>query len=299
MYDDSNIFILWLMHVLRSLRPEQWLKNIVVFAALIFSAQLTNVNSLILTAAGFCVFCMLSSAIYLFNDICDRERDLNHPVKKLRPIASGAVSVSMAGTIAVILILIGLISALLINKTFLLAASCFLLLNIFYSLALKQIVIIDVMSIAMGFVIRAVAGGYAIKVHISPWLVLCTFLLALFLGLSKRRHEFILLDQGASEHRKLLKEYSPYFLDQMISIVTTSTLILYILYTMLGELKVKMNVQNLELTIPFVLYGIFRYLYLVHKKSEGGSPARTFFHDPSLLINVILWSVVAIFLIYG
>jgi 4-hydroxybenzoate polyprenyltransferase len=284
--------------LLKALRPDQWIKNVVVFAALIFAAELGNKVLLFHSLLAFVIFCLASSAVYLFNDVCDRERDSRHPIKMHRPIASGQVSVKTALIFSAILTIIILVPSFLMWPGFGVIVAGYIVINVLYSLVLKNIVILDVMVIALGFVLRAVGGGMIINVHISPWLILCTLLLALFLGFAKRRHELELLKETAQSHRFLLREYSPYFLDQMIAVVTTSTLILYILYTMLGELKVRMKVQYLELTIPFVLYGIFRYLYLVHQKRKGGSPTQTLLRDPHLLVNVVLWAAVAIFLIY-
>jgi 4-hydroxybenzoate polyprenyltransferase len=286
------------MKFFHTLRADQWLKNIVLFAALIFSGTFRNPEVTAQAALGFIVFCLLSSAIYLFNDICDKEQDKHHPTKKDRPIASGDVSLSTGAIYALILALLGItLSFLFFSKTFTFCAIAFLGLNILYSLIFKKVVILDVMAISLSFVIRAIAGGFAIQVHISPWLVLCTLLLATFLGLSKRRHEIFLLDDAGVEHRPLLKDYSLYFLDQMIAVVTTSTLIVYILYTLLGEIKTHHGVAHMEWTIPFVMYGIFRYLFLVHRKHQGGSPTRTFFSDLPLIINVLFWAALSIILI--
>jgi 4-hydroxybenzoate polyprenyltransferase len=287
--------------IITLLRPEQWVKNLIVFGALIFARQFTDSRNVLHALIAFGVYCLLSSAIYVINDLHDRDSDRLHPLKKSRPLASGTVSVSVARLLAVCLIICGLGSAFLLPRGFLNVTLIFVAFNILYTSVLKDIVIIDVMSIAVSFVLRAVAGSYAISVPTSSWLIACTFLLALFIGFGKRRHELMILKDQAFEHRVTLKKYSPYFLDQLIGVVTASTVVAYTFYTLSPEIQEKLGVKHLELTIPFVLYGVFRYLYLIHQEEGGGSPTRLLLTDKPILINIVLWflSVMAIFWLTG
>ncbi len=271
------------------LRPRQWVKNLILFAGLIFSHQLTNVGLLTTTIFAFFLFCLLSSSVYIFNDLYDLENDRNHPTKKFRPLPAGKVTTRAAWMMVVILAVLSVGLSFWLGKSFGLIALSYLLLFVAYTLYLKHLVIIDVLVIAIGFVLRAVAGASVIKVEISPWLLICTILLALFLALSKRRHELILLETSAENHRKILEEYSAYFLDQMISVVTASTVMAYTLYTMSDRTIKELKTTNLPYTVPFVLYGIFRYLYLIHRKAEGGRPEKLLFTDLPLLADILLW----------
>ncbi|MBU1318442.1 MAG: decaprenyl-phosphate phosphoribosyltransferase [candidate division Zixibacteria bacterium] len=283
--------------LIRSLRPEQWIKNLIVFGALVFSKNFFDIPMIEKTFVMFALFCMVSSSIYLFNDVIDYEKDRVHPRKSKRPIASGVVSRKNALVLAAILLIVTIaVSWFVMNELTLVILLSYTVLNVLYSLVLKHIVILDVMTIAAGFVLRAVGGGIAISVPISAWLVVCTILLALFLGFGKRRHELSSLEGVAVEHRKILEHYSTYFLDQMISVVTASTVMAYTFYTLSPEVEQKLGVEHLEISVPFVLYGIFRYLYLIHKKDEGGSPSRLMLTDLPLLINVLLWFVTVLVL---
>jgi len=282
---------------LKALRAEQWSKNLVVFAALIFAREFDNVDLVIQSIEAFVLFCLASSAIYLINDVIDAERDRKHPEKAKRPIASGNVSKANAITIAAIFIIIASAgSLLLLNIYFFTTIFSYVVLMLLYSFILKQIVIIDVMVIATGFVLRAVGGAVAIMVEISPWLIICTILLALFIGFGKRRHELTLLEESAADHRGILAHYSVSLLDQLISIVTAATIIAYAIYTLFGEVYEKIGVRHLELTIPFVIYGIFRYLYLIHKGDSGGTPTKILYTDLPILFTVLLW-IAAVFLL--
>lgn len=275
---------------LKALRPEQWSKNLIVFAALIFAREFTNTALVTKAVIAFALFCLASSAIYLINDLTDIERDKLHPEKAKRPIASGAVKKSHAVVMAVVFALIAIPGSLyFLNLYFFIAIFSYLVLMVLYSMVLKRMVIIDVMTIAAGFVIRAVGGALAIMVTISPWLIVCTTLLALFLGFGKRRHELVLLDADAPQHRGILEHYSVGLLDQLISIVTAATIIAYAIYTMFGDVSEKLGVRHLELTIPFVIYGIFRYLYLIHKREGGGSPTKVLYTDLPIIVTVLLW----------
>jgi 4-hydroxybenzoate polyprenyltransferase len=282
-----------------SLRPHQWTKNLVVFAAPALSKHLFERGPLEQSVLGFVIFCALSGTVYLLNDVADVERDRLHPRKRLRPIASGALAPRTAVVLAVVLGLGSLALSTTLGVRFLGCAALYLALNILYSFWLKEVVILDVLSISLGFVLRAVAGGVAIAVaQISDWLLVCTLLLALFLALAKRRHELVSLTTSATGHRKILAEYSPYLLDQMISVVTASCLTAYAFYTMAPDTVQKYRTERLAWTIPFVLYGIFRYLYLVHQKEKGGSPTDILVTDRPLLLNVFLWALALLWIVY-
>lgn len=230
--------------------------------------------------------------------MADVQRDRLHPLKRLRPIASGLLPLRLAAAVAVPLAFACLAAALVLGRAFLACAAAYLALNLLYSLALKDVVIVDVLCVSLGFVLRAVAGAVAIAVQISEWLLICTFLLALFLTLAKRRHELVSLSEQAVGHRRILAEYSPYLLDQMISVVTAFCLTAYAFYTTAEETKQKFQTDRLALTIPFVLYGIFRYLYLVHRKDKGGSPSDVLITDRPLLLAVALWAAAIVLIVY-
>lgn len=287
-----------LNNLLRLIRPTQWIKNGVLLAGLIFAGEATSPEQDIMALKALIAFCFLSSSVYVLNDIIDRKRDSLHPLKKSRPIASGAISVFTATVTGLAMAVVGFLLAVSINQNFVLTAACYVMLNILYTLWLKNIVILDVMAIAAGFVLRAVAGAVAVNVDISAWLLISTFVLALFLGLGKRRHELIVLETEASAHRKILEKYSPYLLDQLIAVVTASTVITYLFYTISPEVSAKLGTKYLFVTVPFVIYGIFRYLYLVHKEEKGGSPTRLLLTDFPLLVDVLLWLASAILILY-
>ena len=284
--------------LLASLRPEQWTKNLLVLAGVVFGGRLLEPSADASAAAAFGVFCALSGAVYLFNDVADREADRNHPLKRERPIASGQLATSTAVVAGVLLAGAGVAVAFAVNMSFGLIAATYVASLLLYSFALKHVVIVDVLMIAAGFDLRAIGGAVAVDVPIGHWLLVCTTLLALFLALSKRRHELTLLTEGAAVHRRILEEYSPYLLDQMIGVVTSSTLIAYTMYATSADTAERLGTGKLGLTIPFVLYGIFRYLYLVHQKRGGGSPAAMLLTDRPLLVCVALWAASVIALLY-
>jgi len=286
------------LHIFLSLRPAQWSKNLLVFAGLLFGRRLFDPAAVLEAVLAFVVFCDLSGVVYLVNDVADRDADRRHPLKAQRSIASGALPVPVAVGVALGLGAVGLAVAYAIGPAFAGVAAGYLALQLLYSFPLKHIVIIDVLTIAIGFVLRAVAGAVAVHVEISHWLLVCTILLALFIALAKRRHEIVLLSAGAASHRPILGEYSPYLLDQMIGVVTASTLISYIFYTISPETQAKFGTSWLGLTIPFPLYGIFRYLYLVHQREGGGSPADLLLTDRPLLTCVALWALTVALIIY-
>ena len=281
-----------------SLRPEQWTKNLLVFAGALFGGQLTNAPAMATATATFVIFCGLSGAVYLFNDVADRTGDQRHPLKRRRPIASGELSPTLAIAVGCGLGLAAGGAAVAIRPLLGVVAVAYFALLLSYSLFLKHLVIIDALTIAGGFVLRAAAGAFAIAVPISHWLLVCTTLLALFLAFSKRRHELTLLAEGATDHRRILHEYSPYLLDQMIAVVTASTLVAYAMYATSPETAQRLGTTRLGLTIPFVLYGIFRYLYLVHQKRAGGSPSTLLLTDRPLLACVALWSLAVAVILY-
>ena len=284
--------------LLASLRPRQWIKNLFVFAGVIFSQQM--LTPLLWTAvAAFAIFCGLSGAMYLFNDVADAARDRLHPTKRFRPIASGRLSRRTAFVAGALLLAGSLAAAFRINVPFGLVALAYGVLLTAYSVWFKHLVILDVLTVAAGFVLRAVAGAVAVDVEISGWLLICTILLALFLALGKRRHEYRSLARDASLHRPILAEYSEGFLDQMISVVTASTVTAYALYTMSPETVAKFHTRLLPLTLPFVLYGIFRYLYLLYRRDLGGSPSDLVVGDRALLLDALLWMLATFAIIYG
>ncbi len=284
--------------VVVSLRPKQWAKNLFVFAALIFAQKLFT-PLLWPALEAFVLFCALSGAIYLFNDVADREKDRLHPRKRARPVAAGALAPGAALAIAAVLLAGSLTLGFSLSRGFGLTAVAYAALLAAYSVWLKHLVIVDVLVVSFGFVLRAVAGAVAIDVEISGWLLICTILLALFLALGKRRHEYIALDAAAVRHRPILAEYSTGLLDQMIAVVTASTVTAYALYTMSPETVGKFRTRWLPATLPFVLYGIFRYLYLLYRRQLGGNPSELFLNDRALLLNTLLWMLTVLLIIYG
>ena len=284
--------------LLRTLRPSEWTKNLILFAALLFGERLLDPLAAARACGAFLAFCALSGTVYIVNDYVDRKQDRRHPTKSHRPIASGALAPQTALTAAVVLGSSALAWSFWLSVPLGLVSLSYLVLLTAYSLLLKHIVILDVLTIAVGFVLRAVAGTVAVSVPISYWLFVCTILLALFLGLSKRRHELVLLADDAAVHRPILGKYSPYLLDQMIGIVTASTVMSYILYVAESATAARVGMPTLSVTIPLVLYGIFRYLYLVHRRG-GGTPSELLLADRPLLVCVALWVVTVAIILYS
>lgn len=282
---------------LRALRPKQWTKNVLVFAALVFSHQLTDARAVLEVFVAFICFCGASSAVYLLNDLRDRESDSLHPTKRHRPIAAGLVPARDATILSVVLGVTSLVVGFLLTPYFAALLLVYVAINISYSLYLKHFVIIDVFSISSGFVLRAAAGAVVLAVPISPWLYVCTIVLALFIGFGKRRNELEVLVDNAGGHRRNLDDYSAPLLDQFIVITAGAAVMAYSLYTFVAENLPENHLMML--TIPFVLYGIFRYLYLVHQKQEGGAPEQVILSDYPLLGAVFLWGVTAIVILYG
>lgn len=287
-----------LAHLWMEMRPQQWAKNLTLFAPLLFSHNLFNLVAELRAVAAFTLFCLMSSSVYLLNDILDRERDRLHPQKCYRPLASGQLPISVAlgalGGLAVTAVMVGIA----LSPMFVLVLIAYWILNLLYSLWLKHQVILDVFTVASGFVLRVVGGAVAINVEISYWLLLCTSLLALFLGFSKRRHELLLLREEAGAHRKVLSEYNLLFLDMMISVVTAATVLCYALYTVSEDTVRRFHTRGLLLTLPFVLYGVFRYLYLVYHKDLGGDPTQAILHDCPFRLNLALWVITATVILY-
>lgn len=284
--------------LIRAMRVYQWTKNFLVLAALVFAQQIMVPGQVALALEAFVAFCLAASATYLLNDILDVEKDRQHPKKSTRPIASGALPIPAAIVLALLLLALALALAWHVRPAFLLALLAYMALTISYSLVLKHMVLLDVMAVALGFVIRAMAGAIALDVVFSNWLVVCTLFLALFLALSKRRHELTLLEGDAAGHRAVLFHYSVHYLDQLILIVAGGTLITYTIYTCSPDVVVKFHTDKLYMTVPFVLYGLFRYLFLIHHKTGGGDPSRTLITDKPLALTVLLWAVVCGLIIY-
>ena len=294
----SRTFAVRLRALAEALRPGQWVKNGFVFAPLIFARELTDPYSVLRVTIAAADFCALASAAYLVNDVFDVSEDRYHPAKRLRPLASGRLSARFAIGIAVALDSAALAVAWRLDARLLLIAAIYVGLNLLYSGCLKRVILLDVFLIAAGFLLRVVAGGMVIHVELSSWLIVCTTLLALFLALSKRRCELVLLGRNASAQRSSLAYYSPYFLDQLIVIVTSATVLSYALYTLSPDVSARFPGKRLELTVPFVLFGIFRYLFLVHRQEQGDNPARTLFTDRVLLAVVLLWVLSVVVIIY-
>lgn len=284
--------------LIASLRPRQWTKNLLVFAGLIFSRSLLDPDRVWRVGATFALFCLLSGSVYLLNDAADVERDRAHPRKRFRPVASGQVPVRVAYVIGAFLLVAGCAGAFALSTRLGLVALAYAILLTAYSAGLKHVVIVDALVIATGFVLRALAGVVVIDAEFSDWLLLCTILLALFLTFGKRRHELVTLDDGAMGHRPILAEYSPQLLDQMIAVVTASTVMAYALYTVSPETHAKLGTTRLPFTIPFVLYGIFRYLYLLYRRDLGGDPSEHLLTDRALLLAVALWGAAVLVVVY-
>lgn len=275
-----------------SMRPRQWYKNLVIFIGIVFSLNLLNFNLWIDAISAFAIFCALSGSIYVINDILDVEKDKNHPKKLRRPIASGKLNINYAIFSVIILVAVSFSISYLINLLFLVTALTFFILLLVYSLFLKHLIIVDILVISTGFVLRAIAGCLAVGVLVSPWLIICAFLLALFLGIGKRRHELVLLGDNAANHRKILDGYSTEMLDQMTNITTSALIMSYSLYTFFtGKIFIM-------LTIPFAFYGLFRYIYLVHAENFGGEP-EMLFKDKGMLLSITLWILLVVLVLYG
>ncbi len=283
--------------LVRSMRPKQWTKNLVVFAPLIFAGELTDAANVARVVAAFAVLCATSGGIYLLNDVRDAASDALHREKRSRPVASGQLAPTTALAVSGLVVPLALLGAFVLSRQFAAVVLGYVLLQSAYALRLRFVVILDVMTISAGFVLRAVSGAVVIDVPSSPWLVLCAALLALFLALAKRRHEIVVLGEKAAEHRAALADYSPAFIDEMVSAITSATIVSYALYTFFsaeGDAH-----PYLMLTVPFVTYGVFRYLYLMHKENLGGSPEDVLLTDMPLMVSIALWLASAIAILYA
>jgi 4-hydroxybenzoate polyprenyltransferase len=281
-----------------TMRPREWSKNLLVFSSLIFSKSLTDPRNLVVTVAGFAAFCAASSGVYLFNDLCDLKADREHPTKRDRPIASGQLNLNVARFAALTLFAAAGITGWLLNPAFAAVIAVYTITCIGYSLGLKNVVILDVILIATGFVLRAISGAVLINVVASEWLVLCTSMVALLIGFGKRRHELVLLEDAAQNHRKSLGEYSILFLDAVMNICAGAAVLTYALYTKADDTVARVGSHWMLATIPFVVYGVFRYLFLIHRKQAGGDPVHILFHDRPTLLNLLLWITAAGLVIY-
>ena len=284
--------------IIQTLRPHHWSKNLFVFAALVFSKRLFESHSFTQSLIGFALFSLASGAAYIFNDINDIKSDSQNPQKRLRPIAAGKISIPLSIGLFIILGTVSIIASYWIKPTFGLIILIYIVLNMLYSVILKHIVIVDVMVIAAGFLMRVMAGAELIDVYPSKWLILCTILLSLFLALGKRRNEIMIMGEQTNNHRQVLKHYNAYFLDQMIVVVMAATLMAYMLYTVSEETVNFFGTKYLIWTVPFVLYGLFRYFYLVHRKEKDIYPVELLLRDLPLLIDIMLWLIGSIIIIY-
>ena len=281
------------------MRPAQWAKNLFVLAPLVFGDLLFDGRAVARAVLALVAFCCGSSAVYLINDIRDREEDRRHPLKRLRPLAAGTLGVPTAVAAVTVLAAAAFAIAFWLGMPFTWILGTYVALNVLYTLWFKHMVILDVMSISLGFVLRVEAGAQATGVAVSRWLFLCTVFLALFLAFSKRRHEITLLAGAASEQRPVLDHYSPAFLDQMINVVTASSVVSYALYAVAPETVAKFHTLNLIYTIPLVLYGIFRYLYLLYQRPGERNPTEAILRDPPFLLNILLWVLAVLWIVYG
>jgi 4-hydroxybenzoate polyprenyltransferase len=287
-----------ILDLVASLRPRQWTKNLLVFAGLIFSQNLNRPVLAGRAGLAFVVFCALSGGAYLVNDVLDAERDRSHPQKRNRPVASGRLHPGVALAVGLGLLASASAGAFALSTRFGAVALAYAALQSAYSAGLKHVVILDALIIATGFVLRALGGVVVIDAEFSHWLMLCTILLALFLTFGKRRHEILILEESATNHRPILSEYSRQLLDQMIAVVTASTLMAYALYTISPETAAKLGTSWLPLTLPFVLYGLFRYLYLLYRHDLGGNPSEHLLTDRALLLDIALWAATVVALLY-
>jgi len=280
------------------MRPAEWSKNLLVFSGVIFSKSLTDPQNLWISLLGFLTFCAAASGIYIFNDLCDLTADREHPIKRNRPIASGQLNQNLARVAMLVLFAIATVGSLALSHGFALIIAVYLVTCLAYSLRLKDIVILDVILIASGFVLRAVSGAVLINVEVSEWLVLCTSMVALLVGFGKRRHELVLLEGTAGEHRRSLSDYSVEFLDSIMAICAGAAVITYALYTRADETVLRVGSRGMLITIPFVVYGVFRYLFLIHKRQAGGDPVQILFRDRPTLLNLLLWIATVGLVIY-
>lgn len=283
--------------LLITFRPSHWIKNTFVYAPLVFSGRFTQINMCLKTTLAFISFCLVSSAIYTINDVCDRGEDRQHPMKRLRPIASGAVMPNRAILTSILLMIFALALACFLNWLVILVLLIYIATNIAYSLAIKHIAILDVMTIALGFVLRIVGGGMAISVIPSYWLILCTVMISIFLGFTKRRVEMLTVNLGQNNSRPVLKDYSIEFLDQVIPMVTGATILAYALYTVDAHTQMVLGTRAMLLTLPFVIYGLLRYIYIIYHLKKSADPTETLIHDTPTIVNLLLWIVTSLLVV--
>lgn len=281
-----------------TMRPHQWTKNLFIFAPLLFGRKLTDLSAIGAAMWAFAVFCSLSSALYIFNDWLDAEEDKAHPEKRHRPISSGDLPIPIALTLAVVLAAAAFLLAWQLNTSFLLAVLLYLVLTLAYCLSLKRVIVLDCIVIASGFVLRVVGGAMAIAVVPTHWLIVCAFLLALFLAFSKRRQELLMLSDGAPDHRKVLGQYSVGYLEQVNLILVGAAIVSYALYTVAPETIARFGTDALIYGTVFVIYGMLRYLALINNREHGGNPSRMLLHDRPLLLTIAMWSLYNAVVIY-
>ena len=286
-----------IIELLRLMRPHQWVKNTFVLAGLLFGHAWNNPTLVTQTLFAFVAFCLISSTIYILNDIVDIEQDRHHPSKRKRPLPSGKLKVSTAALFALLLGASALTLAFYASNTVVIIVLLYAILNIAYSFKLKHVVILDVFIIATGFMLRILAGTLGLGIPPSQWLLLCGLMITLFLGFSKRRAEIIALSEDKSAHRKVLQDYSPVLLDKMIVITAAGLIMSYSLYTMNAETIRIHGTANLIYTVPFVIYGVFRYIFLLHHQSRGTDTAKDMVRDPHLLTVLIGWLLATVTLI--
>ena len=294
-----------LLQIIIAMRPKQWTKNLLLFAGLVFTHHLLDLPQVLSAVAGFFIFCGLSGVVYLYNDLRDVEGDRQHPLKCSRPIAAGKLSPGVAWVACVVVAVVCLAGSCALNARFAAYAWAYFIMMILYSAGLKHVVILDLMIVALGFVVRAMAGVRAVEtpgqhLPITPWFITCVLFLALFIVICKRRHEVVLLADSAANHRPVLEHYSTAFLDQMVSVATSATVISYALYVVTGTSREipESRKEYMIWTLPFVLYGVFRYLYLVYRRDKGGSPETLLLQDVSLLVNIGLWLAALVLILY-
>lgn len=287
-----------LMALLRTMRPHQWVKNLFVLTPAVFSGRIFETATATTAGLAFAVFCAAASAVYLANDIRDRDEDRRHPLKSRRPIASGTLPIPVATTAALVLVALAIFGAWRLGAPFAVVLGIYLGNNLAYTFGLKRVVILDVLLVALGFLLRVEAGGLAVDVEVSSWLLLCTLFLALFLVLSKRRHEVVLLADRAADQRQVLAQYSPAMLDQMISVATGATLVSYSLYAADPATVARFGTRGLLATVPLVLYGILRYLWLVYQRDDERAPTEALLTDLPFLVNLVLWGLAVVAIVY-
>jgi 4-hydroxybenzoate polyprenyltransferase len=293
MANAGTVRALWV-----ALRPYQWSKNLVLFAAPIFAQQIHLPEQAIRSLGAFTVFCALSSATYLFNDVLDLKEDRVHPVKRYRPLASGALSGGLARAASLVLLVGALAAAALLGRMFFSAALLYVVLQLAYSLALKNVAILDVLAIAVGFVLRALAGALAVNVEFTNWLVVCSLFLALFLALGKRRSELALVQQGFQNGRKVLIQYTPQFVDTLLTVSATAALLTFTIYTCSPETVARIGTDKMYVTLPLVVYGLFRYFWLINE-GQGDDPSRIVVRDVPLALTVLAWVLLSMALLYS